>query len=182
MKAPKLWGTALQRQNLAKQPRLLGAIRRQPGNLGLRGLELRARHAVAMNRSLASDPPRQFCGQMSLISSDNIVQKGLGMRAPLERYCPLISGAKGAGTFAPPARSPRWGFGGAARRRKTEPRISMSNSTKKRTMASAPAAVPTTKSARHSADDPGPQRADRDSSNRVSSRCCNHPQAQRSKR
>ena len=53
------------------------------------------------NRSLASDPPRQFCGQMSLISSDNIVQKGLGMRAPLERYCPLISGAKGAARFCP---------------------------------------------------------------------------------
>ena len=29
------------------------------------------------NRSLASEPPRQFCDQMSLISSDNIVQKGL---------------------------------------------------------------------------------------------------------
>ena len=29
------------------------------------------------NRSLASDPSRQFCDQMSLISSDNIVQKGL---------------------------------------------------------------------------------------------------------
>jgi hypothetical protein len=29
------------------------------------------------NRSLASDPPRQFCDQMSLISSDNIVQKGV---------------------------------------------------------------------------------------------------------
>ena len=114
------------------------------------------------NRSLASDPPRQFCDQMSLISSDNIVQKGLGMRAPLERYRPLISGAKGAAISAPPARSPRWGFGGAARRRKTEPRISMSKSAKKRTMASAPAAVPTTKSALHSADDPGPQRADRE--------------------
>jgi hypothetical protein len=35
------------------------------------------------------------------------------MRAPTERYCPLISGAKGAPP-APPARSPRWGFGGAA--------------------------------------------------------------------
>ena len=30
-----------------------------------------------LNRPLASDPPRQFCHQMSLISSDNIVQKGL---------------------------------------------------------------------------------------------------------
>jgi hypothetical protein len=54
------------------------------------------------NRSLASDPPRQFRDQMSLISIDNIVQKGLtGMRAPLERYCPLISGAKGAPRSCP---------------------------------------------------------------------------------
>ncbi len=29
------------------------------------------------NWSLASDPPRQFCDQMSPISSNNIVQKGL---------------------------------------------------------------------------------------------------------
>ena len=31
-------------------------------------------------------PPRQFCDQMSL--SDNIIQKVLAFRAPLERYCP----------------------------------------------------------------------------------------------
>ena len=53
------------------------------------------------NRSLASDPPRQFCDQMSLIASDNIVQKGLACGALLERYCPLISGAKGAPRSCP---------------------------------------------------------------------------------
>src|SRR5262249_59422232 len=79
------------------------------------------------------------------------------------RYGPLISGAKGAGDPAPPAASPRWGFGGAARRRETERRISMSKPAKKRPTASAPATVPTTKSPRHSADDPEPKRADRGS-------------------
>jgi hypothetical protein len=39
----------------------------------------------------------------------------------------------------------------------------MSKSAKKRPMASAPAAVPTTKSSRHSAGDPEPKRADRGS-------------------
>ena len=39
----------------------------------------------------------------------------------------------------------------------------MSKSTKKRPMASAPAAVPITKSSRHSAGDPEPKRADRGS-------------------
>src|ERR1700674_4246403 len=39
----------------------------------------------------------------------------------------------------------------------------MSKSAKKRPMASAPAAVPTTKSSRHSAGDSEPKRADRDS-------------------
>ena len=39
----------------------------------------------------------------------------------------------------------------------------MSKSAKKRSMASAPAAVPTTKSSRHSAGDPEPKRADRGS-------------------
>src|ERR1700741_1249303 len=59
-----------------------------------------------------------------------------------------------------PAASPRWGFGGAARRRETERRISMSKPAKKRPTASAPATVPTTKSSRHSAGDPEPKRAD----------------------
>ena len=39
--------------------------------------------SVSLHRVI---PPRQFCDQMSL--SDNIIQKVLAFRAPLERYCP----------------------------------------------------------------------------------------------
>ncbi len=53
------------------------------------------------NRSLASDAGRQFCDQMSLISSDNIVQKGLACGRHWSGNCPLISGAKGAARSCP---------------------------------------------------------------------------------
>ena len=84
------------------------------------------------------------------------------MRAPLERYCPSISGAKGAPRSCPAGCIAEVGFGGAARRRETERRISMSKPAKRPT-ASAPATVPTTKPSRHSAGDPEPKRADRGS-------------------
>ena len=69
--------------------------------VGLRGLELRAKHAVAIEpvsrewsaaailRSYVADLERQRCAE------------GTGMRTPLERYCPLISGAKGAARSCP---------------------------------------------------------------------------------
>src|SRR6201984_2705319 len=62
--------TPVQRQNLARQLRQFGANCRFHSNCVPSTQSL-------SNRSLASDPPRQFCDQMSLISSDNIVQKGL---------------------------------------------------------------------------------------------------------
>ena len=113
------------------------------------------------NRSLASDPPRQFCDQMSL--SDKTLCRKDWHSGAIGAVLSVNFGRQGRPDPAPPARSPRWGFGGAARRRETERRISMSKSAKKRPMASAPAAVPTTKSLRHSAGDAEPKRADRGS-------------------
>ena len=51
------------------------------------------------NRSLASDPPRQFCDRMSL--SDNIVQKGLAFGRYWSGTGPLISGRQGRPEILP---------------------------------------------------------------------------------
>ena len=52
------------------------------------------------NRSLAGDPPRQFCDQMSLTSIDNLVQKGLACGSHWSGTR-LISDAKGAPRSCP---------------------------------------------------------------------------------
>ena len=115
------------------------------------------------NWSLASDPPRQFCDQMSLISSDNIVQKGLACGRPLERYCPLISGAKGAPRCCPAGSIAEVGLrwcGATPRNRTEDLNVKVC---KEATDGVSASRVPTTKSSRHSADDPEPKRADRGS-------------------
>jgi hypothetical protein len=110
------------------------------------------------NRSLASGPPRQFCDQMSP-SRATTLQKGLAIGRHWSGTVRKFRAPKAPRDPAPPAASPRWGFGGAARRRETAGRISMSKPAKKRPTASAPATVPTTKSSRHGAGDPEPKRA-----------------------
>jgi hypothetical protein len=46
------------------------------------------------NRSLASDPPRKF-RDLNVAERQHYTERA-GIRAALERYCPLISGAKEA--------------------------------------------------------------------------------------
>ena len=94
--------------------------------VGLRGLELRAKHAVLSNRSPSlpqywrrglfgraqrgqSEPvplplygglsAESFCDQMSLRAANRAERTGV--RPPLERYCWSISGAKGAPRSCP---------------------------------------------------------------------------------
>src|SRR5262245_65441309 len=56
-----------------------------------------------------------------------------GIRPQLERYCRQFRAPRALRDPAPPAPWPRWGFGGAARRRhQPKRRISMSKSAKKR--------------------------------------------------
>jgi hypothetical protein len=89
-----------------------------------------------------------------------IVQKGLAFGRHWSGTVGQFRAPRAPRDPAPPAPLPRWGFGGAARRRGTERGISMSKSSKKGPRASAPAAVPTAKPSRHTARDAAPNKAD----------------------
>ena len=88
-----------------------------------------------------------------------IVQKGLAFGRHWSGTVGQFRAPRAPRDPVPPAPSPRWGFGGAARRRGTERGISMSKSSKKGPRASAPAAVPTAKPSRHTARDAAPNKA-----------------------
>ena len=72
---------------------------------GFREISVRTRmHCVPStqslsNRSLASDPPTAIL--RSNVAERQHYPERTGIRAPLERYCPLISGAKGAPRSCP---------------------------------------------------------------------------------
>ena len=87
----------MQRQNLAKQPAHSGRIAER------REISVSTRIVPSTqslsNRSLASVPPRQFC-DLNVAERQHYPER-TGIRAPLERYCPLISGAKGAPRSCP---------------------------------------------------------------------------------
>jgi hypothetical protein len=85
------------------------------------------------------------------------------MRAPVERYCPLISGAKGAPRSCPAGCIAEVGLrwcGATPRNRPEDLNVKVC---KEATDGVSASRVPTTKSSRHSADDPEPKRADRGS-------------------
>jgi hypothetical protein len=67
------------------------------------------------NRSLASDSTAAIL--RSNVAERQHYPESTGMRAPLERYCPLISGAEGAPRSCPAGSIAEVGFGSAARRR-----------------------------------------------------------------
>jgi hypothetical protein len=154
-------------------------------HIGIRGGAERTRSACQARSRYRTGLSRVIPRGNSAINVADLEQQycpeRTGIRAPLERYCPLISAPRAPRDPAPPAASPRWGFGGAARRRETEQRISMSKPAKKRPTASALATVPTTKSSRHSAGDPEPKRADRGSKQSRVIALLQSPTGQRSK-
>ena len=137
--------------------------------------EAPSRYRTGLSRVI---PPRQFCDQCRRSRATTCPER-TGIRAPLERYCPLISGAKGgpeilhrrggASVVRRDAAKPNGGsrcqsLQRSDRRRQRQPPFQRQN---RRDTVLAILSLRGPIAAR---------------SNRASLRCCNHPQAQRSKR
>ena len=179
----------MQRQNACTNRRQFGAIRTEPGNPRLRRTAWWGREdsncapstQSPSNRSLASDSTAANL-RSNVVERQHYLER-TGIRAPLERYCALISGARGAPRSCPAGSIAEVGlrWRGATPRNRTEDLKCQSLQRSDRWRQRQPPfqlqnhrdTVLAILSLR------GPIAA---RSNRASSPCCNHPRAQRSKR
>ena len=175
----------MQRQNLAKQPppwnrEISVKMRMRGGAERTRtACQARSRYRTGLSRVI---PPRQFCDQCRRSRATTCPER-TGIRAPLERYCPLISGAKG-GPEILPRRLHRRGGASVVRRNAAKPNGGSRCQSLQRSDRRRQRQPPFQRQNRRDTvlailSLRGPIAA---RSNRASLRCCNHPQAQRSKR
>jgi hypothetical protein len=75
-------------------------------------------------------------------TSNNITQKGLAFVREPSGSVTVRGTRRASGSFAPPAPSPRWGFGGAARRRMNRMEIPMPKPSKKSAIKYSPKSKP----------------------------------------
>ena len=188
-KRPWRFGTPGQRQNLARNPANSGLI------AGFREISVRTRMRGGAERTRTACQARsRYRTGLSRVSSaatilrSNVAERQhyperTGIRAPLERYCALISGARGAPRSCPAGSIAEVGLRwcGATPRNRTEDlkcqSLQRSDRWRQRQLPFQRQNHRDTVLAILSLRGPIAAR-----SNRPSSPCCNHPRAQRSKR